>query len=161
MFWTHMDLLPVLSTCRHPQPHVYVCACACAHAHVCTGTCTHMHKHTGIHTPKLAPPHTCAWTQGHTCGPTATPMHPGHHLPQKMPLRPASARASRSGRQQPCPSDSSPLGPQALLALPQTQTLEEVLVVVGGRALEEDEEGAEEPAPHPGNFAFYNTKASE
>ncbi|XP_046500596.1 kelch-like protein 30 [Equus quagga] len=47
----------------------------------------------------------------------------------------------------------------ALLALPQTQTLEEVLVVVGGRALEEDEEGAEEPAPHPGNFAFYNTKA--
>uniref|UniRef100_A0A9L0THD8 Kelch like family member 30 n=1 Tax=Equus caballus TaxID=9796 RepID=A0A9L0THD8_HORSE len=48
----------------------------------------------------------------------------------------------------------------ALLALPQTQTLEEVLVVVGGRALEEDEEGAEEPAPHPGNFAFYNTKAS-
>ncbi|ELW63547.1 Kelch-like protein 30 [Tupaia chinensis] len=39
--------------------------------------------------------------------------------------------------------------------------LEEVLVVVGGRALEEDEEGTEEPAPHPGNFAFYNTKARQ
>lgn len=34
-------------------------------------------------------------------------------------------------------------------------------MVVGGRALEEDEEGAEEPTPHPRNFAFYNTKASE
>ncbi|XP_047629879.1 kelch-like protein 30 isoform X2 [Phacochoerus africanus] len=44
----------------------------------------------------------------------------------------------------------------ALLALPQK--LEEVLVVVGGRALEE-EEGAEELAPQPGNFAFYDTKA--
>ncbi|XP_027446342.1 LOW QUALITY PROTEIN: kelch-like protein 30 [Zalophus californianus] len=46
---------------------------------------------------------------------------------------------------------------EALLALPQK--LEEVLVVVGGRALEEEEEGAEEPAPHPRNFAFYNSKA--
>ncbi|XP_059559707.1 kelch-like protein 30 isoform X1 [Myotis daubentonii] len=45
----------------------------------------------------------------------------------------------------------------ALPALPQQ--LEEVLVVVGGRALEEAEEGAEEPAPHLENFAFYNTKA--
>lgn len=34
-------------------------------------------------------------------------------------------------------------------------------MVVGGRALEEDEEGSEEPDPRPGNFAFYNTKASE
>lgn len=34
-------------------------------------------------------------------------------------------------------------------------------MVVGGRALEEAEEGAEEPAPHLENFAFYNTKASE
>lgn len=50
-------------------------------------------------------------------------------------------------------------GPQALPALPQQ--LEEVLVVVGGRALEEAEEGAEEPAPHLENFAFYNAKASE
>uniref|UniRef100_A0A2K6AHV3 Kelch like family member 30 n=1 Tax=Mandrillus leucophaeus TaxID=9568 RepID=A0A2K6AHV3_MANLE len=38
------------------------------------------------------------------------------------------------------------------------QKLEEVLVVVGGRALEEDEAG-EEPTPHLGNFAFYNSKA--
>ncbi|XP_065773238.1 kelch-like protein 30 isoform X2 [Muntiacus reevesi] len=45
----------------------------------------------------------------------------------------------------------------ALLALPKK--LEEVLVVVGGRALEEEEEGAEELAPHAGNFAFYHTKA--
>uniref|UniRef100_G1TQ51 Kelch like family member 30 n=1 Tax=Oryctolagus cuniculus TaxID=9986 RepID=G1TQ51_RABIT len=45
---------------------------------------------------------------------------------------------------------------EVLPALPQK--LEEVLVVVGGRALE-DEEGGEEPAPHPGNFAFYDTKA--
>ncbi|XP_005863793.1 PREDICTED: kelch-like protein 30 [Myotis brandtii] len=45
----------------------------------------------------------------------------------------------------------------ALPALPQQ--LEEVLVVVGGRALEEAEEGTEEPAPHLENFAFYNTKA--
>ncbi|ELR48293.1 Kelch-like protein 30 [Bos mutus] len=45
----------------------------------------------------------------------------------------------------------------ALLALPQK--LEEVLVVVGGRALEEEEEGAEELAPLAGNFAFYHTKA--
>ncbi|XP_054427091.1 kelch-like protein 30 isoform X2 [Pteronotus mesoamericanus] len=36
--------------------------------------------------------------------------------------------------------------------------LEEVLVVVGGRALE-DEEDTEEPATHHGNFAFYDTKA--
>ncbi|XP_017653466.1 kelch-like protein 30 isoform X1 [Nannospalax galili] len=41
------------------------------------------------------------------------------------------------------------------------QKLQEVLVVVGGRALEEDEAGSEEPAPHPGNFAFYNTKARQ
>ena len=33
-------------------------------------------------------------------------------------------------------------------------------MVVGGRALEE-EEGAEELAPQPGNFAFYDTKARE
>ncbi|XP_010356275.1 kelch-like protein 30 isoform X2 [Rhinopithecus roxellana] len=38
------------------------------------------------------------------------------------------------------------------------QKLEEVLVVVGGRALEEDEAG-EEPTPRLGNFAFYNSKA--
>ncbi|XP_033085578.1 kelch-like protein 30 isoform X2 [Trachypithecus francoisi] len=38
------------------------------------------------------------------------------------------------------------------------QQLEEVLVVVGGRALEEDEAG-EEPTPRLGNFAFYNSKA--
>uniref|UniRef100_A0A8D2DU40 Kelch like family member 30 n=1 Tax=Sciurus vulgaris TaxID=55149 RepID=A0A8D2DU40_SCIVU len=44
-----------------------------------------------------------------------------------------------------------------MLGLPQK--LEEVLVVVGGRALEEDEEGGEEPTPHSGNFAFYNAKA--
>ncbi|XP_048664815.1 kelch-like protein 30 isoform X4 [Marmota marmota marmota] len=43
-----------------------------------------------------------------------------------------------------------------MLGLPQK--IEEVLVVVGGRALEEDE-GGEEPTPQPGNFAFYNTKA--
>ncbi|XP_029789398.1 kelch-like protein 30 isoform X2 [Suricata suricatta] len=41
---------------------------------------------------------------------------------------------------------------------PAPQTLQEVLVVVGGLALE-DEEGAEQPTPHPRNFAFYNTKA--
>lgn len=34
-------------------------------------------------------------------------------------------------------------------------------MVVGGRALEEDEEGADQPAPLPGNFTFYNIKASE
>lgn len=39
--------------------------------------------------------------------------------------------------------------------------MQEVLVVVGGRALEEDEEGGEEPSRHTGNFAFYNTKASK
>ncbi|XP_045150382.1 kelch-like protein 30 [Echinops telfairi] len=44
-----------------------------------------------------------------------------------------------------------------LLALPRR--LEEVLVVVGGRALEEDEEAGEDLPPRPGNFAFYNTKA--
>ncbi|KAM5155358.1 kelch-like protein 30 isoform 2-T2 [Callospermophilus lateralis] len=43
-----------------------------------------------------------------------------------------------------------------MLGLPPK--MEEVLVVVGGRALEEDE-GGEEPTPQPGNFAFYNTKA--
>lgn len=41
------------------------------------------------------------------------------------------------------------------------QKMQEVLVVVGGRALEEDEEGGEEPSPHTGNFAFYNTKARQ
>ena len=30
--------------------------------------------------------------------------------------------------------------------------------MVGGRALEEEEEGAEELAPLAGNFAFYHTK---
>ncbi|XP_059785048.1 kelch-like protein 30 isoform X3 [Balaenoptera ricei] len=47
----------------------------------------------------------------------------------------------------------------ALLGLPQE--LEEVLVVVGGRALEDEEEegGAQELAPRPGNFAFYDTRA--
>nr|BAC86148.1 unnamed protein product [Homo sapiens] len=38
------------------------------------------------------------------------------------------------------------------------QKLEEVLVVVGGQALEEEEAG-EEPTPGLGNFAFYNSKA--
>ncbi|XP_032133638.1 kelch-like protein 30 isoform X2 [Sapajus apella] len=38
------------------------------------------------------------------------------------------------------------------------QKLEEVLVVVGGRALEEDEAG-EDLTPLLGNFAFYNSKA--
>lgn len=33
-------------------------------------------------------------------------------------------------------------------------------MVVGGRALEEDEAG-EEPTPRLGNFAFYNSKASK
>ncbi|XP_068399808.1 kelch-like protein 30 isoform X3 [Eschrichtius robustus] len=48
----------------------------------------------------------------------------------------------------------------ALLGLPQE--LEEVLVVVGGQALEDEEEegGAQELAPRPGNFAFYDTRAS-
>ncbi|KAG8508253.1 Kelch-like protein 30 [Galemys pyrenaicus] len=45
----------------------------------------------------------------------------------------------------------------ALPALPQK--LEEVLVVVGGRALEEDEEGTEAPAAPSGNFAFYHPQA--
>ncbi|XP_049568359.1 kelch-like protein 30 isoform X5 [Orcinus orca] len=45
----------------------------------------------------------------------------------------------------------------ALLGLPRE--LEEVLVVVGGRALEEEEEDAEQLAPRPGNFAFYDPKA--
>ncbi|XP_036092369.1 kelch-like protein 30 [Rousettus aegyptiacus] len=40
----------------------------------------------------------------------------------------------------------------------EPRELEEVLVVVGGRALE-DEEAAEGPVPHPGNFAFYDTRA--
>ncbi|XP_069875822.1 kelch-like protein 30 [Dipodomys merriami] len=39
------------------------------------------------------------------------------------------------------------------------QKLQEVLVVVGGQAMEEEEEGSEDPAPRLGNFAFYNTKA--
>lgn len=63
------------------------------------------------------------------------------------------------GSQRPGSSDPVLLAPQALLALPQK--LEEVLVVVGGRSLEEDEEGAEEPTPHPANFTFYHAKASE
>ncbi|XP_006866884.1 PREDICTED: kelch-like protein 30 [Chrysochloris asiatica] len=46
---------------------------------------------------------------------------------------------------------------EVLLAPPQK--LEEVLVVMGGRALEEDEEAGEELEVHSGNFAFYNTKA--
>ncbi|XP_028924932.1 kelch-like protein 30 isoform X1 [Ornithorhynchus anatinus] len=48
---------------------------------------------------------------------------------------------------------------QTLLALPQK--LEEVLVVVGGRALEEaeDEESSEEPPAVSRNFAFYNAKS--
>ncbi|KAJ8781641.1 hypothetical protein J1605_010899 [Eschrichtius robustus] len=48
----------------------------------------------------------------------------------------------------------------ALLGLPQE--LEEVLVVVGGQALEDEEEegGAQELAPRPGNFAFYDTRAT-
>ncbi|XP_049744821.1 kelch-like protein 30 [Elephas maximus indicus] len=50
-------------------------------------------------------------------------------------------------------------GHSAALVLPQK--LEEVLVVVGGRALEEDEEAGEDPEPRPGNFAFYNTKAKQ
>lgn len=68
--------------------------------------------------------------------------------------------AQGAGRQcSPWLSDHSSPGPQALPTLPQE--LEEVLAVVGGRAMEEDEEGAEEPSSLPGNFAFYNTKASE
>ncbi|XP_037380173.1 kelch-like protein 30 [Talpa occidentalis] len=47
----------------------------------------------------------------------------------------------------------------ALPALPRK--LEEVLVVVGGRALEEDEEGTEAPAPLPSNFAFYHAQAKK
>ncbi|XP_058155775.1 kelch-like protein 30 isoform X2 [Dasypus novemcinctus] len=39
------------------------------------------------------------------------------------------------------------------------QKLEEVLVVVGGRALEEGEDGGEEPTAHSANVAFYDTKA--
>uniref|UniRef100_G3TR14 Kelch like family member 30 n=1 Tax=Loxodonta africana TaxID=9785 RepID=G3TR14_LOXAF len=50
-------------------------------------------------------------------------------------------------------------GHSVALVLPQK--LEEVLVVVGGRALEEDEEAGEDPDPRPGNFAFYNTKAKQ
>ncbi|XP_028338897.1 kelch-like protein 30 isoform X2 [Physeter macrocephalus] len=48
---------------------------------------------------------------------------------------------------------------RALLGLPREP--EEVLVVVGGRALEEEEqeEGAEQPLPRPGNFAFYQPEA--
>ncbi|XP_048200094.1 kelch-like protein 30 isoform X2 [Perognathus longimembris pacificus] len=38
------------------------------------------------------------------------------------------------------------------------QELQEVLVVVGGQALEEEDEGGGEPAAPLGNFAFYNTK---
>lgn len=75
------------------------------------------------------------------------------------PPKPCPREGPRGRRRPLLAPLTQPSCPQALLALPQK--LEEVLVVVGGRALEEDEEGAEEPAPHPRNFAFYNSKASE
>lgn len=83
----------------------------------------------------------------HRCTPTPSggPTHEDTHRP--------SAGGTVSGH-----TDLSSC-PQALAVLPQR--LEEVLVVVGGRALEEDEEGGEEPAPRSGNFAFYDTKARE
>ena len=96
--------------------------------------------------------------QGHTVDPQRLPNAQATGslrrycggLPAPGPLCPRTGPAA----------DPSLLAPQALLALPQK--LEEVLVVVGGRALEEEEEeGAEDLAPQAGNFAFYHTKASE
>lgn len=83
-----------------------------------------------------------AHTHTHTCAPAkAGQVH--------------AALTQGNGSQRICPCSC----PQVMLGLPQK--LEEVLVVVGGRALEEDEEGGEEPTPHSGNFAFYNAKARE
>lgn len=47
---------------------------------------------------------------------------------------------------------------KSLLALPQK--LEEVLVVVGGRVLEEEEEDGVQPPRVSRNFAFYDIKPS-
>ncbi|XP_054839317.1 kelch-like protein 30 isoform X2 [Eublepharis macularius] len=57
--------------------------------------------------------------------------------------------------------ENRPFVQQRLKALPQK--LEEVLVVVGGRALEENEEedGEAQPPPISRNFAFFNTKTKE
>lgn len=56
--------------------------------------------------------------------------------------------------------ENRPFVQQRLKALPQK--LEEVLVVVGGRVLEDDEEDEDDqPSPISRNFAFYNTKTSK
>ncbi|XP_061492471.1 kelch-like protein 30 isoform X3 [Rhineura floridana] len=55
--------------------------------------------------------------------------------------------------------ENRPFVQQRLKALPQK--LEEVLVVVGGRALEENEEDGQQPPPIARNFAFYNTKTKK
>lgn len=123
----------------------------------CAHTPTGRHTHVCILTLHPACVHRPRGTLGEP--PTAVPNRPSHCLPQKTPSRPASAQALGTGTQSlACPSDPSPPGPQVPPAEPRE--LEEVLVVVGGRALE-DEEAAEGPVPHPGNFAFYDTRASE
>ena len=131
--------LPVLSACLQPWGrgnHV--------HVHMCS----HTHARTHTHALKRTSPHTGALTR----------------LPHQSPASEEATEARKhpgapcTGNTVTCFSNPAFPAPQALPGLPQK--LQEVLVVVGGRALE-DEEGAEEATPHGRNFAFYNTKASE
>lgn len=127
-------------------------------AHVHTHPRAHEHAHSRVHADTA--PHTRAQTQRHTQGPT----HRCSQSPKSLPASENAGKAcqhpgpGRGTQSLACPSDPSPPGPQVPPAEPRE--LEEVLVVVGGRALE-DEEAAEGPVPHPGNFAFYDTRASE
>lgn len=132
----------------------------CRGQHVCARTHGHTRMRTHAHTLTLTAPRACAQTQGHTQGPTHS-CPPIAQVTACLRARPRGLPAPRPGargQSWACPSDPSPPGPQVPPAEPRE--LEEVLVVVGGRALE-DEEAAEGPVPHPGNFAFYDTRASE
>ncbi|KAM6179047.1 kelch-like protein 30 [Rhynchocyon petersi] len=98
------------------------------------------------------------------------PVARAPHLPELLDLVPLDALPQPCVQQllaseplvqasEACQAALSQSRAEVLPALPQE--LEEVLVVVGGRSLEEDEEPVEEPLPRSGNFAFYNTKAKQ
>lgn len=106
---------------------------------------THAQAHPGTHALQLAPPCHRATRRAHGCPQTSRP--------------PPAAEATLAACWRRAPLTPALPPPQALLGLPRE--LEEVLVVVGGRALEEEEEDAEQLAPRPGNFAFYDPEASE
>lgn len=131
----------------------------CRGQHMCARTHGHTRMRTHAHTDTHRTPRVCTDPGAHSgTHPQLPPNRPSHRLPQSTPSRPAGAQPGARGQSWACPSDPSPPGPQVPPAEPRE--LEEVLVVVGGRALE-DEEAAEGPVPHPGNFAFYDTRASE